>query len=159
MIMKIKDIMNSKTFRNILAVAACLVVLVLVFSAGVFVGNEKAKFSYGWGENYYHNFVDPDTPLDAIPGIQDPFWGKNYMTPHGLLGQIIEIDNGGFVMTGSNQAEVPVEVGDKTIFKDRHSNLKFSDLKIGERAVVIGAPGQQGEIDAKFVRIEDNFLH
>jgi hypothetical protein len=155
--MNIKDFINSKLFRNILTGAACLVVLVLVFSAGVFVGSEKVKFSDGWGENYYRNFVDPRGPVSALPGIQDPFWDKNYITPHGLLGQIIEIDDNGFVMTGANQVEVPVQISNQTIIKDRHSDLKFSDLKIGEQAVVIGQPGGQGVINAKFIRINNNF--
>jgi hypothetical protein len=155
--MSLKDFINSKLFRNILTGAACLVVLVLVFSTGVFVGSEKVKFSDGWGENYYRNFVDPRGPVLALPGIQDPFWDKNYITPHGLLGQIIEIDEDGFVMTGSNQMEVPVQTSKQTIIKDRHSDLKFSDLKIGEQAVVIGEPGGQGVIDAKFIRINNNF--
>jgi len=153
--MSLKDLLNSKKFRAILMVFGCLVVLVFVFSAGVFVGNEKAKFSYGWGESYYKNFVDPRGPVAALPGIQDPFWNQNYISPHGLSGQIIEINNWGFVIAGTNQTEVPVEVDDNTIIRDRHNNLKFSDLKIGEQAVVIGAPGPQGEIDAKLVRVNN----
>lgn len=153
--MSLKDLLNSKKFRAVMMVFGCLAVLVFVFSAGVFIGNEKAKFSYGWGENYYKNFVDPRGPVAQLPGIQNLFWDKNYISPHGLSGQIIEINSGGFLLAGANQTEVPVEVDKSTIIKDRHNNLKFSDLKIGEQAVVIGAPGEQGDIDAKFIRINN----
>jgi hypothetical protein len=157
--MKIADIIKTKIFRNVLFGAACLVVLVFVFSAGVFVGIEKAKFSYGWGENYYRNFIDPRGPLNGVLGSQDPFWDKNYISPHGLSGKIIELDDNGFILMGANQMEMPVQVGDDTIIRNQSDNLKLSDLKIGDNAVVIGAPGEQGEIEAKFVRIDDKIFH
>ncbi|MDD5527658.1 MAG: hypothetical protein PHO56_01635 [Patescibacteria group bacterium] len=157
--MNIKEIINSKLFRVILTWAACLVILVFVFSAGVFVGLEKAKFSYGWSENYYRNFIDPRGPVTTPFGGRNPFWDKNYVNPHGLFGQIIEVDDDGFILLGANQTEMPVQVNEQTIIKNSRDNLKLSDLKIGEQAVVIGAPGEQGEIEAKLIRIDDGFSH
>jgi hypothetical protein len=157
--MKVGDVIKSKIFHNILLGAACLVVLVFVFSAGVFVGIEKAKFSYGWGENYYRNFIDPRGPLNGALGSQSPFWDKIYITPHGLSGKIIELNDDGFVMSGANQTEVPVDVDNQTIIRNQHDNLKLSDLKISDQAVVIGEPDGQGEIMAKFVRIDDGVFH
>jgi len=153
--MNIKELINSKLFRNILTGAACLVILVLVFSAGVFVGSEKVKFSDGWGENYYRNFVDPRGPVVSLPGIKDPFWDKNYINPHGLFGKIIEVDDDGFILADANRIEIPVQVDRQTIIKDRRGNLKLSDLKVDDQAVIIGAPGDDGQIDAKFVRINN----
>ncbi len=142
-----------------LTVAACLVVLVLVFSAGVFVGIEKAKFSYGWGENYYRNFVDPRGPSIGPLDSHNPFWDKTYISPHGLLGQIIELNDHGFVLVGKNQTEVPVEVDNQTIIENQRGSLKLSELKIGDQAVVIGAPDSEGEIEAKLVRIDNGIFH
>ncbi|HTX86967.1 MAG TPA: hypothetical protein VMC41_02800 [Candidatus Nanoarchaeia archaeon] len=157
--MNIKEIINSPLIRRVLLGAAGAVVLVLVFSAGVFVGIEKVKFSYGWGENYYRNFVDPRGPAIGPLVARNPFWDKNYISPHGLLGQIIEVDENGFVLLGLNQTEVLVEVDGNTVIKNQRNNLKLSDLKIGEQAVVIGAPSDQGEIQAKLVRIDNGIFH
>jgi hypothetical protein len=153
--MNIKNIVSSKIFHNILTGVACLVASVLVFAAGVFVGSEKVKFSDGWGENYYRNFVNPSGLVDALPNIQDPFWDKDYINPHGLFGKIIEVNGDGFVITDSHGVEIPVHINGKTIIKDRHGNLKISDLKIDDQAVVIGEPIDRGEIDAKLVRIDN----
>jgi len=157
--MNLKEILSSKYFKQAIWVVASLMVLFFVFSAGVFVGLEKARFSYGWGENYFNNFAGPRQPTDGFFGGRDPFWDKNYINPRGLFGQIIEVDDGGFVMIGANHAEIPVRAGGQTIIKNRRDNLKLSDLKIGDQAIVIGAPGGRGEINAKFIRIDDNFLH
>jgi hypothetical protein len=155
--MTIRDILNSKASRDILMVSASIVVLIFVFSAGVFVGIEKAKFSYGWGESYYSNFAGPSQP-SPLAG-QNPFWDKNYISPHGVLGKIIEIDADGFVMTGNNQAEMPIQVGKQTIIKNHRDTLKFTDFKIGDQVIVIGQPGGQGEINATFIRINNSQTH
>jgi cell shape-determining protein MreC len=157
--MNLKELINSSLVRRVLLVAAGAVVLVFVFSAGVFVGIEKVKFSYGWGENYYRNFVDPRGLVIGPIVARNPFWDKNYLSPHGLVGQIIEVNENGFVLLGANQNEVPVEVDSETIIKNQRNNLKLSDLKIGDQAVVFGAPDDQGEIEAKLVRIDSGIFH
>jgi hypothetical protein len=153
-----KEIINSKLFRTILTVAAGLVVLVFVFSAGVFVGIEKARFSYGWGENYYRNFIDSKPPMMGPVNAQNPFWDKSYMNPHGLLGEIISIDDDGLVLQGPNDMEIPVSISDSATIRNHRQNLKLKDLNIGMRIVVIGAPNDQGGIEAKFIRVDDGFL-
>jgi hypothetical protein len=152
-----KEMINSKLFRTILTVAAGAVVLVFVFAAGVFVGIEKAKFSYGWGENYYRNFIDSRPPMMGL-NAQNPFWDKSYMNPHGLLGKIISIDDDGLILQGPNNMEIPVLISDSATIRSHQQNLTSQDLNIGMRIVVIGAPDDRGGIEAKFIRVDDGFL-
>jgi|WetSurMetagenome_2_1015567.scaffolds.fasta_scaffold205395_3 hypothetical protein len=153
-----KEIINSKIFRAILTVAAGAVVLVFVFSAGVFVGIEKTKFSYGWRENYYRNFIDSKPPLMGPLDNQNPFWDKSYINPHGLLGEIISINDSGLVLQGPNSMEIPVSISGPVTIMDHRQNLKFPDLDVGMKIVVIGAPDDRGGIRAKFIRVDDGFL-
>jgi hypothetical protein len=154
--MNLKELLNSKVSHKAMMISASIAVLIFVFSAGVFVGIEKAKFSYGWGENYFSNFAGSSSLNGGPFTDHNPFWDKNYINPHGLLGQIIEIDDDGFIMTSANQIEMSVQINQQTIIKNHRDNLKFSDLKIGNQVIVIGEPGEQGEVDARFIRINNN---
>ena len=64
-----------------------LIILVGIFSAGVFVGLEKAQFSYRFGENYVRNFVG--NPKNFSPLPQD----REFTSGRGAVGQIVKIDN------------------------------------------------------------------
>jgi hypothetical protein len=153
-----KAIANYKILRVVAMIAGCAVVLVFVFAAGVFVGVEKARFSYGWGENYYRNFVDDPVDQNSPGASKDIFWDKNYITPHGVAGEIIEIDDSGMILRGPNDMEIPVSFSKSMTIKDNKHNLKIKDLNIGINVVVIGAPNDQGAVSAKFIRIDNGFL-
>ncbi|HTW96575.1 MAG TPA: hypothetical protein VMD74_02870 [Candidatus Methylomirabilis sp.] len=154
--MNLKDLFTSVYFKNFLLALGGAVILIFVFSAGVFVGVERAKFSYGWGENYFRNFVASPGSLPGLPG-REPFWDKSYLNPHGLVGEIIKIDDNSVILKDQNNLEIPVIVDDDTAIRNRQQNLRFEDLQVGDHLVVIGAPDNQGEISAKFIRVNAGF--
>lgn len=135
-----------KHFKNIVLALVIFLVILLVFSAGVFVGIEKTKFSYGWSKNYYNNFVDrPFGP----PPVGDP----KHFKAHGLTGQIIKINDKSLVIKNINNTETAISVPEMTIIRDENNALKFTDLKDGENIVIIGSPNSDGQIESKFIRI------
>ncbi len=146
-----ENFLQSKLFKGIVLGIAGLVILVFVFGLGVYVGMEKADFSFRWAEEYHQNFGGPQG------GIFGNFFGseKEFANSNGSYGQIIKID--GNILTvkdnDGDNTEKTILVGDKTIIILQRKNIKLSDLKIGENIVVIGSPNNDGQIQAELIRV------
>jgi len=130
-----------------------IVVLVLVFGLGVFVGEKKAKFSYLWAENYHRMFAGPragflgNLRMPPFP----PF--DEFIEGHGTFGEIIKIEGNNLVVKGRGSVEKVIVVTEKTVIKSGREDIKFSDLKIGDMIVIIGSPNDKGQIEAKLIRV------
>jgi hypothetical protein len=130
-----------------------IVVLVLVFGLGVFVGEKKAKFSYLWAENYHRMFAGPragflgNLRMPPFP----PF--DEFIEGHGTFGEIIKIEGNNLVVKGRGSVEKVIVVTEKTVIKSGREDIKFSDLKIGDMIVIIGTPNEKGQIEAKLIRV------
>ncbi|MCX6721253.1 MAG: hypothetical protein NT026_01470 [Candidatus Staskawiczbacteria bacterium] len=124
-----------------------------VFGTGVFVGGMKARFSYRWAENYHRNFGGPGNGFMFDEKMPPP--NNEFIEGHGTFGQIIKIGDSDLVIKGQDNVEkVVVFAKDITITIGRRTITK-TDLKIGEQVVVIGSPNEQGQIEAKLIRIFD----
>jgi len=140
----IASFMKSNTFVKALAAIGILIVAVFIFEAGVVVGFHKASFAYHWEKNYEHNFGSSGGPL--MPG-------RNAPNPHGTEGKIVDVSLPTFVVAGQNENERTIMIGDDTIIRDGAATVSTDDLAVGKYVVVIGAPGDDGVVDAGFVRI------
>ncbi len=152
--MDFNKLFHSRAFRVIVLGIGALLVLSLVFGAGVVVGFKKASFSYKWGENYHRNFGGPRG------GFFSDFSGRNFIDSHGVFGQIIKIDAqagsgqaSAIVIKGSDNVEKIVSANERTVVTRFRDSLKLSDLKINDFIVVIGDPNNNGQIEAKFIRV------
>lgn len=145
--MDINKFFQSKTFKIILWAIAELIIVLIVFKIGTVVGFRMANFSYKWGENYHRNFGGP-------PG---GFFGNlidgNFIKPNGVFGQIIKIDGQTLVIKDQENVEKAITVNDNTIIERFRERLKPTDLKVDDNIVVIGEPNNNGQIEAKFVRV------
>ncbi len=152
--MENEDITQSKTFKKWGTIAGGSLVVVIAFSAGVFVGQEKARFSYKWGENYYRNFVGFMPPaMPGIPtGIRLPS-DRDYMNAHGVLGKVIKINGNMLAIKDDDGAEKNIIADSETIFMRDRDNIKLGDIKVNDNTVIIGSPDGQGQMEAKFVRV------
>ena len=56
-------------------------------------------------------------------------------------------------MKGKDDVEKTVLVSEKTAITAHRKSLKVSDLKVDDQAVIIGAPNEQGQIEAKLIRL------
>jgi len=147
---------NQKIKRDVLKLIivglVCFVVVVLIFGAGVFVGGMKAKFSYSWAESYHKNFAGP-------PGGFFGDWRKfppppgEFIEGHGTFGEIIKINNSDFVIKGQNNVEKIILIKEDTIIEKGRETVKKDELKVGNYIVVIGSPNEQGQIEAKLIRV------
>jgi len=128
---------------------AGFVIVGLIFGAGMFVGGLKAKFSYRWAENYHKNFAGPRGGF-----LEDlrRFPAGDFINSHGVFGEIIELQDAGFVIKSIGDAEkIIVTAKDTLIMKG--GEAAEDGLKVGDRVVIIGSPNEEGQIEAKLIRI------
>jgi len=130
------------------------VIIVLIFSAGMFVGGTKARFSYRWAENYHRNFAGPQGGFLG-DWRRFPLSPDDFIESHGTFGEIIKLNDSDFVIKGQGDIEKVIIITKDTIIKERMNTIKKEELKVGNRVVVIGSPNEEGQIEAKFIRLFD----
>lgn len=145
----IKKIFRSDVLKWIIVGLFGVMVLGGVFGAGVKVGEWKARHSYRFAENYHKNFGGP---RGGFFGDWRRFPHGEFMESHGTFGEIIQLDESGFVVQGRDDMEVVVATSTATIIKNGRETVS-DGLKVGDRVVIIGAPDEQGKIEAKLIRI------
>jgi len=141
--MKFDEVVKSKNFRRGIEFTIALLAMLVMFGAGVFVGLEKAQFSYNWGENYYRAIAGPK-PFSADVG---------YLNAHGAAGKILKIDSAGLVLSDNDNDEKNILINNQTLIKSGPLDYGADRLKTGDYIVVIGSPDNQGEIRAQLIRV------
>jgi hypothetical protein len=123
-----------------------LVVLLLVFQAGIFVGYRRAAFSFGSGENFYRAFGRGPGPM-GMPR------GNDLFSAHGATGRIISVHLPTLVVEDRDGGEKVVLTNTDTQVRKFRDAAAVTDLKTDDFVVVIGSPDDSAEIVAKFIRI------
>jgi len=141
--------LNKDALKKVLIGLAIFVVAVLVFGAGVKVGTMKARFSYRWADNYHKNFAGP---RGGLLGDWQRFPAGDFISGHGVFGEIIEMKDNGFVIKDRENAEKIIVTGEKTMIVKGREKIK-EGLRVGDRVVVIGSPNEEGQIEAKLIRV------
>jgi len=141
----IKKVFESKIPTRILIGIGIVIVAMLIFSAGVSVGFHKASFGRAWGENYERNFgMRPERPI---------FGRDNFPNAHGAIGKIIKIELPTIIVQDKGNIEKVVLIKDDTKIQKMMTSITASDLAVNDYTVVIGSPNEQGQIEAKLIRI------
>jgi hypothetical protein len=150
--MDFNKLFQSKSFKVGLIALGTFIVLFLVFKAGVFVGYKKAQFSYRWGENYHRNFAGPRGGFfgDFGRGFGDR---GDFINAHGTFGSVIKIDGTTVIVKGRDDIEKTILVPDDAAIRRGRESIKVSALKVDDKIVVIGSPNEQGQIEAKLIRV------
>ncbi len=147
--MNIKQWLQSPMFIKILCGAGVLVFALAIFQAGIFVGFHKARFSYRFGDNYSRNFAGP---LGSF-SIRGMMGSGGFTDSHGVTGKILKVSLPTLVIEGADKIEKIVVITDQTEIREFRGDLKPADLKVDDSAVIIGTPNDQGQIEAKLIRI------
>lgn len=127
--------------------------VVLIFGAGMAVGGMKAKFSYRWAESYHKNFAGPRSGFLGDWRAAPPLPG-DFIEGHGAFGEIIELKDNGFVIKGREDIEKVIITNEDTVIKNRMKTVE-DGLKAGDNVVIIGSPNNEGQIEAKLIRVFD----
>jgi len=146
-----KFFQNRDVLRWVIIGLAGFVILVLVFGAGVKVGTLKARYSYRWADNYHKNFAGP---RGGFLGDWQRFPAGDFIGGHGAFGEIIEIKDNGFVIKGRENVEKVIITNQETTITKGRETTK-DGLKVGDRVVIIGSPNEEGQIEAKLIRVFD----
>jgi hypothetical protein len=145
--MSLNDFFQSKTFKGILYGVAIMIILLVVFQLGVFVGFKKATFSGGWTNNYYRNFAGQG------PEFMREFEGRDMMGGHGVSGQIVKMEAPNIIIRGFDNMEKIIVTDPGTQIMNMRNQIKINDLKAEDNVIVIGAPDESGQIEAKLIRV------
>ncbi|MEI7741707.1 MAG: hypothetical protein WCJ29_04330 [bacterium] len=156
--METKNILQSKTVIAVVVVLIAIGLLGGCFMIGQMVGFRKAGFSRDWGDNYQRNFGGPRGGFGTGFGMMGGRGGwmmgeRDLINGHGTAGQILKIDASVLVVKGVNDAEKTFTMTDKTTILRGVDAIKFSDLKVNDRVMIIGAPSADGQIEAKLIRV------
>lgn len=141
--------LQSRTFRGVLYGVGIAAAVFLVFEAGMLVGSRKAFFSCKWGENYYRNFAGDRGRFREPP----PPFGREMMGGNGTFGSVISVNGTAIVVKGGDDVERRVVIDGNTAIRRGHEAIGLGDLRPGERVTVIGEPGDDGTINARFIRV------
>lgn len=142
--MNMNEFFKSPRFKSIIYLLALLLIALVIFQAGVFVGFRRATFSYQWDNNYVH---DPRSVF--APFMHD----SDEPNPHGTFGQVVSANYPEIMVKGPNTPEQIVILGPGTAIRRFHDAGTTTDLKAGTQVIVVGSPNEKGEIQASFVRI------
>lgn len=124
-----------------------LIILLGAFALGVRVGFHEARFTENWEQQYPANFGGlSGPPIKRSP--RDPFFAA-----HGVQGAILSLGQNTIIIKGGDNSEQTVDIAADTSIRQNFTDLKFGDLKVGESVIVIGQPNEQGQIEAKFIRV------
>ncbi len=146
--MNLRDIHQSKTVRGIIIGLGIAVILLGIFKLGTIAGYHKAEFSGRFGDNFHRNFVDPrggffQNTLETSP----PPGG------HGAVGEVVSIALPLIVVAGPDNLEKTVMIGEDTLIRQFRDNAAQSNIEVGNFIVVLGNPNEEGQIEAKLIRI------
>ncbi|MGE5393042.1 MAG: hypothetical protein ACM3NH_04855 [Candidatus Saccharibacteria bacterium] len=147
--MNLKDFFGLSLLRWVLGGIAIIIVLLLVLQLGIMIGTHKAKFSYRWAEEYGRNFGSPRA------GLMPDFGERDFFGGHGLAGSVVKTEGSRVIIKGDDDKEKIVDTDDKTVIRRSRTDIKVSDLKTDEQVVVVGAPNNDGSIQARIIRIMD----
>ena len=126
------------------------VVILLSVGLGIWIGGERARFSYRWADNYHKNFGGPK---EGFFMEMRRFPQDNFMSGHGEFGTIIKINGSEIMIKGRDNMEKFILAEKDTVVKNAKNDIKLSDLKIDDFIVIIGSPNDSGQIEAKIIRV------
>lgn len=148
---KIKNFLNSKTFKIITYALGVLVIAFFIFQAGMIAGYRRVSFGRDWGDNYTKNFGSPHRSFEMREQGFGDF--RNMPNAHGAIGKIIKVELPSIVVfDGKDQTEKIIIIDDQTEIRQMRDIVSKDKLKLDEHIVVIGSPNSQGQIEAKLIR-------
>ena len=132
-----------------LAVVCTLLVLILVFWAGMAVGYREADFSNRWDRHYVEVFGGKSSPFF---NMRVPAVGTSVLS-NGAAGRVIAVNLPSFAIQDPNHTEKVILLNSSTTIRYLRDLGTTTNLGVGNFVVVLGSPDAQGRIVASYVRI------
>jgi hypothetical protein len=145
--MDLKNICNSKTVKISIIVLGAAIFTLVVFKLGMIAGFNKADFSHNLGENYRDIFTNQP------PSLGEKINDRSFMNANGATGKIIKINDPLLFLEEPNDGEKIISTDESTMIRMFRNQIPFSQLKTDQFVVVVGDPADNGEINAKLIRV------
>jgi hypothetical protein len=148
---KLNKVFESKIFSRSLKALEVLMIVIIIFSAGMITGFNKASFGNNWNKNYQENFG-----MGYSRGnITNMMKVNNGLFPnaHGTIGKIINIQLPNIIVQDKDGTEKVIVIDNDTGIEKIKDFIKVKDLQLDDFVVVVGSPNDQGQIEAKFIRV------
>lgn len=149
--MNIQEYIKSTSFKGVLIGISVAIILLIVFQAGITVGEKRARFAGHFGQSFERNFINPQDKGfigKPLPGNFDGMPGG-----HGAVGKIISINFPQVIVSGPDNLEKTIVINDSTEIREFRESIQKDKLKVGDFVVVIGSPDENGKIEAKLIRL------
>lgn len=146
-----KEMLKEKLPYIIATALVVLALFILIFKLGTIIGFKRASFACQWGENYKNNFAGEKRDFFLPP---PPMMMGKQPRPHGLFGTIIKYENSNLVIKDGNNEETVVLINNDTKIFNNDGTENQMQLSPESRVVVIGRPNNQGQVEAKIIRVE-----
>lgn len=148
---QIKKIFESKTFKTLIYAIGVLIIIFIIFQAGMMAGFRKASFGRDWGDNYAMNFGSPHRGFKMMNGELGDF--GNLPNASGAIGKIIKVELPTIiVLDEKDNTEKVVLINENTEIRKVRDSVTSLELKIDEHVVIIGTPNSSGQIEARLIR-------
>ncbi len=144
--MDLSKIHESKAVRRIVIGLGSLVLVIIVFQAGEFVGYRKAEYANKFGDSFQRNFIGVRRSSSNVLFTDMP-------GGHGAIGKVVSVSLPTFVVEGPDNIEKIVMIDDDTVFRSFRNEASTTDIAPDQYVVVLGNPDDDGKIDAKLVRL------
>jgi hypothetical protein len=139
------NFLKSQKAKAVLIILAAIVILLLAFGFGIAVGYRRAIFASRYGENYSRNFEGD--PFGAVMGGPPP------MNTHGVAGVVIDVSTSTISVKDMHGNEQSVAVPSDTSIREMDDMIVLSDIQPGDSVTVIGEPNDEGQVEARFIRV------
>lgn len=149
---KLKNHWQSKSFRLIVCFLAVVILMLISFRMGRFVGFRQAGFLGRLGDNYHQAFEGG--PRGGLMAPPIGFWGDNLPGGNGAVGKIVKIALPNLVVAGPDNTEKTIVLNEQTIIRQFRETLASTSLKVGDFAVILGEPNAEAQIEAKLIRLK-----
>ncbi len=146
----LREYIHSKMARKIIISIVTLVIVLLFFEAGMLVGYKRGTFACRLSDNYLRIFGDE---RGGKIGFNGPALRGEMPGGHGATGKIVQIELPIIIVANPNKIEKSVYITDDTLIKKMNVTISASDLKTDDMVVVLGTANDQGQIEARLIRV------
>ncbi len=143
-----KEVFKNLKLRLVIYILGGLIISLVIFQAGMFVGFKKAGFAFRMGEQYFRQMKGGPEGLPMMGIGRDDFGNS-----HGAIGKIVSIKLPSVVVTDRDGVEKAVVISTSTDIRKFKEVIKPEDLKINDFITVIGSPDDKAQVEAKLIRI------
>jgi hypothetical protein len=139
-----QQVKTSKLVRILVA----LLLLAIVFWAGMAVGYRKAEYSYRFSDNYMRTFGNRGP--GGMMGVRTT---DDLVSGHGAAGRVITANLPTIIVSDRDGVEKNILITNETIIRSARTATASTTIKTDDFIVVLGTPNENGTITAKLIRV------